>query len=145
MGRQLKHESTSIDRETGEIVTTNKTYSIKTDPENFYMTYIESLASFFKINNILDVKVLVKFCAIAEYNSGRVLVTSEVRKEIIEFLNIDKYRLSRSIKQLKEIGLITGDYGTYYLDPDVFWKGTNSMRRSLIKKKQLSITINFEE
>lgn len=145
MGKQLKHESTTVDKETGEIITTNKTYSIKTDPENFYMTYIESLASFFKIGTILDVKVLVKFCTIAEYNSGRVLVTSEVRKEIMEFLNIDKYRLSRSIKQLRELNLITGDYGTYYLDPAVFWKGTNSMRRSLLKKKQLSITINFEE
>ncbi len=144
MGRQLKHESTTLDRETGEIITTNKTYSVKTDPENFYMTYIESLASFFQIKSLLDIKLIIRFCTLAEYNSGRVLITSSLRRELLEGMNIDKYQLSKSIKKLKELNLLTGDHGTYYLNPDIFWKGTNSMRRELIKKKQLNITISFE-
>lgn len=119
--------------------------SSATSQESFYMSFIENMSGFFKLRSAIDIKVLAKVCMIAEYNSGRVLITSVVRKEIIEFLNISTQQLTNSLASLKANNLITGERGTYYINPKVFWKGHSDVRDSFLKKGGLlSVKIDFE-
>lgn len=142
---KLKNETVYTDQETGEVIVTSKTFNVKTSQESFYMSFIENMSGFFKLRSAIDIKVLAKVCIIAEYNSGRVLITPVVRKEIIEFLNISTQQLTNSIASLKKNNLITGERGTYYINPKVFWKGNTDVRNSFLKKGGLfSVKIDFE-
>ena len=81
---------------------------------------------------------------IAEYNTGRVLITSDVRKEICQLLQISTQQVTNSLASLKKIGLIKGERGTYYLNPLVYWKGTNDSRNSLLREDGgLRVIIDF--
>jgi predicted transcriptional regulator len=81
----------------------------------------------------------------AEYNTGKVNITSQERKVLIKILEIDNSALSKSIKRLLGKGLITGSGGTYYINPVIFWKGDTKTRAELLSAKKLSININFEK
>ncbi len=140
----LRNETVSVDRETGEIITTSKTFSIKATQDEFYMSYISNMVGFFNLKSAVDIKLITKMCMIAEYNTGRVLITPEVRKDIQELLNISSQQMTNSISNLKKIGLIKGSRGTYHLNPMVFWKGTNDSRTAHLREDGgLRVIIDF--
>lgn len=141
--KKLKHEQTHVDQETGEIYTTSKTFSVKVNQDEFYMTYIENMAGFFNLKSLVEIKVLTKFCIMAEYNIGRVLLPSGERTKLIEFLGISSQQLSNAIKHLKDNGLLEGDKGTYFINPLVFWKGRNDTRNELLKSGKLTLNVEF--
>ena len=132
--------------ETGEIeiLTTSKTFSIPTTSENFYMTFIENMSGFFNLKSAIEIKLIIKFCCIAEYNTGKVLITSFERRKICEELNITNQQFSNNVSSLKVKNLITGERGTYTVNPMMFWKGTTKERLNQIKEKNLTLTINIE-
>lgn len=148
MQKYITRQTTTehVDASTGEItsVETEKVFNIKTTPETFTMMYNEYLGKLYGIKHLSDIKLITKFCEIAEYNTGRVVLSSATRDEICEQLNISKPNLSKNIKRLKEQGLITGDKGTYIIDAALFWKGDRKARAALLKDKALTVTINFE-
>lgn len=137
------NETTYTDKETGEVFTTSKIYRIPVPETKFYMTYIESLAGVFNLKSAVDIKVLIKMCMIAEYNSGRVLVTAQVRREIIESIGICSPAISRAIDNLKTLQLVSGSQGTYYLNPAVFWRGENKVRDEMLKNNVFKVTFEF--
>ena len=141
---RLKNETVNYSKETGEIFTTSKSFSVKIDQDNFYMSYIENMSGFFNLKSAIDIKVLTKFCIIAEFNTGKVVLSPAERKEINEFLGISTQQLTNSISSLKKNNLITGEKGSYIINPIVFWKGNNDTRNDLIKNKKLSLNIEFE-
>lgn len=143
--RFLKNETTSVDRETGEIITTSKTFSIRSNQDEFYMSYINNMVGFFNLKSAIDIKLITKMCMIAEYNTGRVLITPEVRHEVQKLLQISSQQMTNSIANLKKIGLLKGQRGTYQLNPMVFWKGTNDTRNAYLREGNgLRITIDFK-
>lgn len=142
--RFLRNETTSVDRETGEIITTSKTFSVKATQDEFYMSYINNMVGFFNLKSAVDIKLITKMCMIAEYNTGRVLITPDVRSEIKQLLNISSQQMTNSIANLKKIGLLKGQRGTYQLNPMVFWKGSNDTRNAFISGgNSLRVTIDF--
>jgi hypothetical protein len=141
--KKLKHEQTHVDTETGEIVTTSKTFNIKVNQDEFYMVYIENMAGFFNLKSVVEMKVLTKFCMMADFNTGRVLLPSGLRTQLVEFLDISSQQLSNAIKKLKENELLDGDKGTYYINPIVFWKGNNETRNTLLKTGKLVLNVEF--
>ena len=116
----LKNEVTKVDSETGEIVTTSRTFSVKTNIDEFYFSYINNMMGFFNLKSAIDCKLITKMCMIAEYNTGRVLITPEVRREVCKLLNISTQQITNSLSSLKKIGLIKGERGTYQLNPMVY-------------------------
>jgi len=141
--KRLKHEQTIVDPETGEITTSSKTYNVKVNYDEFYMVYIENMAGFFNLKSAVEMKVLTKFCMIADFNTGRVLLPSGLRTELLQFLSISSQQLTNAIKHLKENGLLEGEKGTYHINPLVFWKGSNEARRELLKSGKLTINVEF--
>lgn len=144
--KRLLREVVIEDREAGEVTSVEKTFSIKTDTQDeFFMTYIKNMSSFFKLKSIVDIKMITKFCILAEYNTGKVILAPATRLEISEELEISSSQISKSINSLKGLKLITGDKGAYVINPMLFWKGQNKTRNQLLKDKGLEITIKFAE
>lgn len=142
--RRLKNEEIRVDQNTGEVLTVTKSYSVKTTSENFFMTFISSLASFYKITSITDVKVLTFLCTNANFNSGHVSLTAAKRKELIDELKLNnRQTVTNSLKRLKGLGLIAGDNGEYDIDPRVFWKGSTDERDKILRRQGLEITMKF--
>lgn len=142
---KLKNETTEqiVNEQTGEVVkvTTSKTYTIKSSTEEFYMTFISSCASLFKLKSPTDLKLTIKLCMIAEYNTGKVYLATEVRQEICKELGIVTQQLTNSLKSLKDKEIIEGGKGVFTLNPLIFWKGTTNERSKIMKDLKVSISI----
>ena len=132
-----------VDTTTGEVieVTTQKIYSIKVNSDKFFMTFIEMIAPVYKLKSLSDLKLMIKFCEIAEYNTGKVNISSSLRKEICQQLEMSTNSFSISLKSLKDKRLITGDKGTYIINPEIYWKGTIDVRSSMMKNLKISFDI----
>jgi hypothetical protein len=139
-------EFETTDKETGEIVKvhTEKLYKVTVaNSEEFFQVYVAMLAPFYKLKYVDDMKLLVKFCEIATFNTGVVMMPAAVRKKICDECDIHSSNLSRSIKRLKELKLIEGEGGAYVINPSIFWKGTQKEREKLLQSKSLKLTFEF--
>lgn len=140
---RLKNVTEVLDKETGEIITTSKSFSVATNSENFYITFIGKLAGFYSLKSAVDIKVLVQLCERAQFDNGLALIPPAIRKEMMTTLDVSSQQITKSLANLKSKGLITGERGAYTISPLVFWKGSMDARESLLNNK-LSIQIDFE-
>jgi hypothetical protein len=132
-----------LDPQTGEIVKyeSSKTYKEKINSENFYMVFLDYMAPLLKIKSHITRHVLDKLCQLAEFNSGKVSLSTGNRKEICDQLEINSQQFSKALKQLKELNLIDGESGMFTINPYIFWKGDQSIRRQeLLNNKAFQIT-----
>lgn len=143
MGRKLKHETTTRGSN-GEAVTTQKTYAIKADSESFFMVFLDNMSGLLKIKNATDHRVILVLNSLAEFNTGRVLLTPEIRKKVVGELILDDQTFSNSLKRLKEAGLLDGGRGIYTINPLVFWRGTSDDRKKLLREKGMEIRLIFQ-
>jgi hypothetical protein len=143
--KRLKNETTIIDTSTGEVLTTHKEFSIKVKQDEFVMLYIKSIACLFEIPQGKELYTFILLSTMAEYNSGEVNISSAKRKKVCEQLKITTTQFSNHLKTLNKLGLITGTKGLYYINPEIFWKGENSVRTEYLKSKSLKVTLNFEK
>lgn len=134
-----------VDRETGETtyVETQKSYTIQTTVDKFYMTFIEFAKPRLKIKFASDHLVLATLCDMATYNTGVVRITPQDRDEMSVTLELSKQQLTNSLTRLKKLDLITGDRGTFTINPQVFWKGDTKTRESLLKDEGVQIIFNI--
>ena len=131
--------------ETGEtfLIESEKSYTIKTTADKFYMTFIEYAKPRLKIKYASDHVVLATLCDMAMYNTGVVKITPQDRDEMSKELELSKQQLTNSITRLKKLDLITGDRGTFTINPQVFWKGDTKTRESLLKDEGVKIIFNI--
>jgi hypothetical protein len=145
---KLKYETIveTLDTETGELipVTTTKTFSIKTNSEEFYMTFVKSASALFNLTSAIDIKVIIKLCMIAEFDTGEVQLSTAKRSQICYTLKIVNQQLSNSIASLKKKGLLSGEKGLFVINPIIFWKGTMKKRDELLNGNKLKYVIEFE-
>lgn len=140
---KLKNEEVVVDRDTGEIQTTIKTFNIRTNSAQFFMTFIDSISGLFNISNNTDRRVLDQLCKRVQFNSSLVYLTANRRKEITEELGISKQSLSNSLSNLKKLKIVSGEGGEYELNPFIFWKGTTDEREKILKDKGLELRLKF--
>lgn len=112
--------------------------------EQFYMTFTKFMAPIFNIKSANDIKVLGMLCAMMDYNSAKVYLTTERREEICATANIVNSVLSRSLASLKDLGIVSGDKGTLEISPFIFWKGNTEDRMRLLKKGGLTLKLKFK-
>lgn len=132
-----------LDPQTGEIIKyeSSKTYKEKINSENFYMVFLDYMTPLLKIKSHITRHVLDKLCQLAEFNSGKVNLSTGNRKEICDQLEINSQQFSKALKQLKELNLIDGESGMFTINPYIFWKGDQSIRRQeLLNNKAFQIT-----
>ena len=145
MPRKLQHVEEELDLSTGELKTIRKTFSIKPKKaEEFYFTFLSGLNAICALTRPSDIKILAILCARAEFNTGKVKVTSHDRKEIIKTLDTSPQSFSNSIKRLKDADLLNGDRGEYELNPQHFWKGTTDQRATLLKERSAEVLLKYK-
>ena len=124
--KQIVQETTrrTVDTYTGEMIdeTTSKTFSVKKEVEPFFLTYSRCMSILYNLTSLTAVKILWKFLERAEYNTGTVYVTSQVKKDIIDDLNISTSIYNKAIAILKESEIISGNKGQYVINPNIHWK-----------------------
>ena len=141
--RFLVNETTTVDTSTGEVLTTSKKFAVRQTVEEFYMTFINFIKPFYELTSGTDIKLLTWMCTKAEYNTGRVLITPDIRKEIVILLGVTAQQISNSITALKNKNLLKGSRGTYYINPEIYWKGSMDARKGLMEQYP-KLTINFK-
>lgn len=132
-----------LDKETGELLhyESQKVHKEKINSENFYMVFLDYMSPLFKLNSDAARKILDKFCQMAEFNSGVVHLATHTRKELCEELNMSAAQFTNCIKKLKDLNLITGESGLFTINPYIFWKGDQNIRRQeLLNNKAFQIT-----
>ena len=133
-----------VDVATGEVLQyeSTKTYKEKVDSEKFYMVFFDHFHSFPSLKrSAINNNVLSELCKLAEFNTGIIHMTPKTRLDVCELLDISKSQLCNALKALRDDDLISADKGDYKLNPEIFWKGDQRIRKEeLLKNKELKIT-----
>ena len=137
-----------LDPETGLIKTKvlSKTYGIKTKTDGFYMTFFENLASFFQITSTKEIFILVELCSRAEYSTGKVMIVSALKRELLQKFETSDSYFTACLKDLCQKGLLIKlGTGYYQVNPLIFWKGDTKERARMLKEGiKHTVTIEFE-
>ena len=96
----------------------------KKEPNDFFMIFTSNINTLLTIRSVVTLKTLLYLYTISEYNTGRVLITAEVRKLMLSTLEISSQQLSNALNELKSFKLISGMHGTYHINSNVAWKGS---------------------
>lgn len=137
-------QSNHVDFETGEIHNiVSKKELVKVEVEPFFFTYSKQILALYGLSVFnATTKVLWKLLEIAEWNTGKVYMNIERRKEIMDECSISRASFDRAIKELSDVGIITKEKSTYIIDGTMFWKGDREGRKKLIKEAQLKVTFS---
>lgn len=136
-----------VDPETGEIsvLETSKTFTTKVNSDAFYMTFIKFISPIFNLKSKNAQSLLVWMCEHAEYNTGRVFLPTDIRKQITEELEISNNTITNNLKILKDSKLIDGSNGVFTINPQIFWKGDLKMREKLLTEKEIQISFGIND
>ena len=136
-----------VDVTTGELVKvdTQKTFTEKISPDNFYMTFIGYMSPLFNLHSDVARSILDWMCMRAEYNSGVVDLSTSKRQKMCSDLSITSNQVTNNLKKLKELGLITGEKGEFTINPEIFWKGYTKTRQQVLEGKSLKVSFELVE
>lgn len=134
-----------VDTETGEILSyeSQKTFTQKVEKDKFYITYIDFIAPFFKLKSAKAKDLLIWMCNHAEFNTGRVLLNANIRSEISKELDISAGSITNNLKALKDLNLISGEKGTFTINPQIFWKGDEKARKAFMGEQEIKIKFSI--
>lgn len=135
-----------IDPETGEITTTETDKLVTVNlgkQEEFFMVFCNYLSSFYGLKYADDIKMVVKLNEWAQFDTGHVDLTPSKRLDIMNGLGMRNDAISKSLKRLRDKGLISGDRGSYVINPIIFWKGDKAKRKDLLAQTGVNFQVNF--
>lgn len=134
-----------IDKNTGEIVEQEfkKIFTCKYHSDKFYRVYFDWAP--FGISLTAQAKDLLNYmCMKAEYNTGKISLSTSDRNDLCDAIHISSSRLSQLIKELTSIGALSGSKGTYYINPQMFWIGDSLARDEMLKNGDIEFTISLK-
>lgn len=134
-----------VDLETGEIGTieTVKKQKISFDSEPFYMVFIDYVAPWYKLSNSTSKNVLAWLCNKAAFNTGQISLSSKDRLDLMNELDIKKTTLSNALKELSDKNLISGNKGSYTINPQIFWKGDLLTRNKILDVHEIQVAFSI--
>ena len=104
--------------------------------EPFFLTYSKQILALYSTDVLnATTKVLYKILEYAEWNTGKVFMTTDRVEEIMSTCSISRASYHRAIKELIAKGIITKGKGSYTINENMFWKGELKMRDKIIKSK----------
>jgi hypothetical protein len=137
-----------LDPETKELREyTDRIEVIKNEVEPFFLTYSrEILALYGKSIFNATTKVLWKLLEFAEYNTGKVYITTERRNTIMDVCGISRASYDRAVRELVEAEIMKKEGNTYTIRHDMFWKGDRDERKKLLNARlKISFSPVFTE
>ncbi len=135
-----------VDATTGEVITmdTQKTFTEKVNPEKFYMTFIDYISPIYQLNSEVARRMLDWMCEHAIFNTGIVDLSTSKRQQMCSELKLANNQVTNNLKKLKDLNLISGEKGTFKINPEIFWKGELSVRRKeLLENKDLKVSLEL--
>lgn len=131
-----------VDINTGELVKvdTQKTFTEKVNSEKFYMTFLDYIAPLYKLRSEVARRILDWMCENAGFNTGTVILSTSERQQMCKDLDLTGNQVTNNLKKLKDLNLITGEKGTFTLNPEIFWKGDAQTRKQVLEGKSLKIS-----
>lgn len=144
MGKFIRETvHTEVDPETGEVTryVQAKTFAVNSGKDPFYLTYVKFMGVLYGISSASTIKILWKFLEYAQYNTGIVYVTVQLKRQIISELGISQSIYMKGVKTLVSLGIISGSRGTYTINPEIFWKG-DYRSREMLKEAGCSVTFS---
>lgn len=136
------------DIHTGEVIEqyNSKTIQLKT-PEPFFLTYSKQILALYSTDVLnATTKVLYKMLEFAEWNTGKVYMTTDRVEEIMQICSISRASYHRAVKELISKGVIVKGKGSYTITQEMFWKGEAKIRDKIINSRaKLQITPVFED
>lgn len=138
-------EKTIIDSQTGEVLqtTSQRTFTTQIKSEEFYMTFIDYISPLYELRSNSLKNLLIYLCEHAEFNTGKVSLTTAARKVACSHLDISNNTLTNYLKKLKDLKLISGQDGEFIINPQIFWKGDTKSRAQLLENEEIKITFNI--
>lgn len=135
------------DNITGEVISmeTSKTIRTKVKSDSFYITFIKFIAPFYSLKSETAQRLLVWMCEHAEFNTGKVYMPTDIRKDISLVLNISNNAITNNLKKLKDAKLISGANGVFNINPKIFWKGDLKVREKLLEEKNIKLDFAIED
>ena len=58
-------------------------------------------------------------------------------------LNLANNQITNNLKKLKDLNLITGDKGSFTVNPEIFWKGDAQTRKDILNNKSLQVSFEI--
>lgn len=125
------------DPETGEITEFSEHKSVqlkRTEP--FFQVYSQQIMALYSTDVMnATTKVLYKMLEYAEWNTGKVFMTTDRVEEIMSSCNISRASYHRGIKELISKGIITKGKGSYTIAENMYWKGDMKIRENIMRAK----------
>lgn len=135
-----------IDCETGEIKTieTQKTFITRnSNNKSFYITFVDFVSTLYGLKPDKAKDLLVWMCCHAEFNTGKVELSTATRQDISKELNISNNAITNYLKVLKDKNLISGSKGKFIINPEIFWKGDLKEREKLLKSENIQVIFSI--
>ena len=134
-----------VNKDTGETLSyeSEKIFTQKIEKDKFYITYIDFIAPFFKLKSAKAKDLLIWMCNNAEFNSGRVLMPTEIRDQISKELDMSANGITNNLKSLKDLNLISGERGVFTINPQIFWKGDEKARKAFMNEQEIKIKFSI--
>lgn len=139
-----EHHSVTRKDGTKEERDTRKTVVLRANDDPFYIVYYNFIDWMYDLHSDSCRAVMQWLMEHAEYNTGRVRMTTDDRYEITRVAHITRFTLTAAIDKLIANGAIkrevvvdtaTGEEriakSTYIINPFMFWKGELSKRNAL--------------
>lgn len=133
-----------VNTDTGEIVEESKTFTVKTQTDDFYFTFIDAIGYLIGVKNGTELNILSLLCINAEFDKGICMLPSIRRKEFCEMLEITPNSFGVYLSRLSKKGLIKNNSGSIEINPICFWKGSIKERNKLLRDNKLEISIKFK-
>lgn len=147
MGRKsLKHSTIveSTNHATGETTTTEtqKTFSIQTTSESFYLTFLSFIQEYIGLNDA-EKKVLAIICTEMDFNKNSFSMNKSRREYLCDTCNMAYQTLANTMTNLKKKCVIEVLNGEVIVNPKFLWKGDLKVRERVLKDKGLTLNVNF--
>lgn len=137
-----------VNPETGEINKYTKSMElVKEEAEPFFLTYSRQIISLYNLPFFnTTTKVFWKLLEYAEFNTGKVYMNANRRKEVMEICELSKASYYRAVEELVKADIIEKIGDTYIINEEMFWKGDRQSREKLMQAKmKLSMEAVYDE
>lgn len=122
-----------------------KTWSVGHRSEKFLIAFDCNISWLYDIKSIVTIKVLFKLLGLLSVGDGSISLNRSKRQKICEELRIAKSSFFRSLRELVDIGVITGGSDEYVVNADMFWRGGRDTRRRLLDDRKPSVSVVVDD
>jgi hypothetical protein len=138
-----KETTTTIDRDTGEHLSTEIIVRKRVSADKFFQVYTEDWAALMGIEGDCQFKIILWIGRNMNYETNEVILVMSIKKRIAKEIGFSYKSVENSISLLKKSGvLIHVDTSIYMLNPKMFFKGKPEDRQLLIRSMEYLIVSN---